>query len=231
MAHRESYKTFERGTAAGNKLYNLYNKKNMDSTLDRDLLERLQRMRKEKDDAAKLAVAPAVVPKSRAHVEVPKFGPGARRASSLVAPRHQGNGGGAGKKREDVISAAQRREAPAPAPAARKGITAKDKLRLQHIMEFGEALPEPGAGSPRHAALPPSERERRVKHFGALAAEVAERREFLDEMKGPNAAAMPCCATVTEKRNTQRRITGEIEDRVDEMRALDEWLRARPPSQ
>ena len=230
MAHKESYKTFERGTAAGNKLYNLYHKKPMDSTLDRDLLERLQKMRKEKDDAARLAVTPAVVPKSKAHVVVPKFGR-PKRSSSMVMPR------GGGKKSEDAIAQEKRVDVPPAAPAARRGITAKDKLKLQHIMEFGEALPEPGTvglgggGASPQRRLPPSERDTRVAHFTMLAQEVDERKQFLADMNGDGASAMECCKKPGDKRATELRIMNEIGDRVDEMKSVDDWLRNRPPSQ
>eukprot|EP00758_Cryptobia_borreli_P016630 Tbor_TRINITY_DN6122_c5_g2::TRINITY_DN6122_c5_g2_i20::g.22816::m.22816 len=69
---QDSHKSFGRDTPAGRAIYNIYNKKSIDSTLDLDLLARLNKMRKEKEEEEKNLKKEKIIPKSRAFVNVPK---------------------------------------------------------------------------------------------------------------------------------------------------------------
>ena len=220
MSHKEAYKTFDRGTPAGRKLYNLYNKKSMDSTLDPELLARLQKMRKQREEEEARTVKPKAVPKSRAHVNVPQMG---RVRSSSAARPMQMRGG---RKRADIIEMELRQQAPEPAPAPSKPlVTEKDKERLRQIMEYGEALPEPSSLPPAPRRAPPTMRQIKLGRFEELANEIGERREFLDDLRHGDMARTKAPA---ERQDAERRIVVEIEDRVAEMKEIDRWLKDRP---
>lgn len=232
MAHTEAYRSFERGTAAGNKIFNLYHKKNTDSTLDPDLLARLTKMREEREATAKpKAVA---LPKSRAHVRVPTFGaapaptPEQMLAAKLAA---------CGSKRSASAIATGVRQAPAPAPPvpARKAITDEDKQRLQHRLEFGEALPPPeaaAAAAARRAAQNAAQRaafDPDAARFDELRREVADRRRFLAELADANGGLCTRYAP-EERRRLEQRQLDDVQALLDEMRTLDARMRARSAS-
>lgn len=218
MSHTEAFRAFERGTPAGNKLFHLYNKKSMDSTLDPELLARLQQRRREQE--AITQPKPVVVPKSRAHVNVPKPArpqPTAEQIAeyklSMIAKR----------KSAKQIDAERRLEAPPEAPVpSRPLITDKDKLKLQQKFEFGEVLPEVTNRAPRR---PPTDAERLQDRFEELREEIAERKQFLAEMKDQGPKSTLGGANPAERRATEVRLMNEISDRIAEMKEIDDKLR------
>jgi hypothetical protein len=225
MAHKEAYKTFDRGTAAGRMLYNLYNKKSMDSTLDPDLLARLQKMRAEREQAESMMTKDKAVPKSRAHVNVPKFG---RRSSSAATGDRAPPMPYGGRRKQDTIQREVRQQpVEQPPQPSRPCITEGDKERLRQIMEYGQALPAPSnmpAPAPRRA---PTLRELKLDRFEELAEEIAERKEFLADLREGDLSKTKAPA---ERQAMERRVVVEIQDRVTEMKTIDQWLKDRPPT-
>eukprot|EP00744_Colponema_vietnamica_P012181 GILI01017102.1.p1 GENE.GILI01017102.1~~GILI01017102.1.p1 ORF type:complete len:255 (+),score=55.93 GILI01017102.1:78-842(+) len=200
---KESYKSFGRGTPAGNAVYNLYNgKKTMDSTLDPDLLARLQKMRKEKDEAEKNTVKPKVVPKSQAHVNVPKPSNGRKPPSAEQVAEWRLQALGRRKRMDDILVDTQSSSAAVSAPHYSKPArTDADKTKLQQIMEHGEELPPMkvmpkvlvnrlgGVGAQR------SRRDVLSEEFDRIAASIAERRRELKAVQERQAAVVVGKAT------------------------------------
>ena len=219
---------FGRGTPAGKAIYRLYNKKSMDSTLDPELLARLQKMRKEKDDEAKQNTQPKPLPKSRAHVNVPKplqcNGPTPEQIAlhKLAQMGH--------RKRESIIRACVSSEPAALPPApARPAITDADKERLCQIMEYGEEL-KSAAGASTGASGKTASYMRGgstedvfERRFDELTNEIAERKQFLAEMRAPNSTLGG--KNPAERRTTEQRLMIEISDRISEMKEIDEKIR------
>ena len=187
---KESYKAFGRGTPAGNAVYNLYNgKKSMDSTLDPDLLARLQKLRKEREEAERTATKVKVVPKSQAYVNVPKPTGGRKppSAEQVAEWRLQALGR---RKRLDAImeetdgyATSATRDVPQYDRPAR---TDGDKTRLQQIMAHGEVLP-PIQKLPKVLENRINrQKTRRVllnEQFDAVAEELADKRRALRDVQ------------------------------------------------
>jgi hypothetical protein len=219
---------FGRGTPAGKAIFRLYNKKNMDSTLDPELLARLQKMRKEKEEEAKLNAPPKAVPKSRAHVNVPRPLACPEPTAEQVALRKLAMLGH--RRREDVIRECASSE-PAPVRAAplRPAITEAEKDKLRQVMEFGQVLPA-GAGAAGSSSNACGARQARPvqslyeRRFDELTMEINERKQFLADMKLPGSTLGG--KTAAERKATDQRILVEIRDRIQEMKELDEKLRS-----
>lgn len=218
--------SFGRGTPAGNAIFRLYNKKNMDSTLDPELLARLQKMRKEREEAEASMVKPKVIPKSQAPINVPKFG---RRASpsaeqiALMKLERMGHR----KRLEDIQEDVAAQPGPAIPCPAKPAITDADKDRLVQIFQFGEALPNQpteltGANALRHKKV--SATERLERRFDELADLLQEKKEYLAEVKkgvvgGKNTA---------DRRQTELIVTNEIKSMIEEMKSIDLELKLQP---
>lgn len=231
MAHKEAYKPFERGTPAGDAIFRLYHRKNMDSTLDPDLLAHLQKLRREREKAELLAVKPPLVPKSRAHVTVPKVG--SRRAQSCSDPHARLNAYGHKKKEATIRKEVSEQPPVEPPQLTKPAITEEDKMHFQQYMEYDGEIPQPRVAAQPQA--PPSEYEVYESRFDELTREVAERKAFISDMKNPvcSDGGKPCFiggATPAERQATERRILSEIADRIAEMKKIDHFLKTRPPS-
>lgn len=202
----------------------------MDSTLDKELLARLQKHRQEKE-AMENPPPPKVVPKSRAYVNVPQVGVRTFSSEELESIRAQRKfPAGVGKKKAQAIEAEvlvdKQQLANQPPPESKKPkITEQDKDKLRQIMEHGHVLPPPPAPT---AYVPLTERERKVRRFEEVVGEIEERKEFLRVMDSPEGKLLPCCKTPAEKAATERRISSEIQERIAEMKQLDHWLGANP---
>jgi hypothetical protein len=229
------YRVFERGTPAGNILHKLYTKRTCESTLDPELLKKLERYRKQKAEEV-APPKPKVVPKSQAHVDIPMYSVYGGRGKEMVddrglqimysAPSTMARVSSKPHRRTE--SAIRRAEARAPVqepPApARPAITDKDKTRLQQICEFGAPLPGPGASAQlRLPPVTPRERERTLKkkRFDEVRAEVGARRAFLQSLDEEGTAK------AAEKRARKHQVTLELQDLLAEMKEIDEWLRRR----
>lgn len=145
---KDSYKAFGRGTPAGNAVYNLYNgKKNMDSTLDPELLARLQKMRKEKEEAERNTVKPKVTPKSQAYVNVPKPTNGRKPPSAEQVAEWRLQALGRRKRLDEILADPNNpvnsglRDYPESYNQRGPARTDADKAKFQQIMEHGEVLP------------------------------------------------------------------------------------------
>ncbi len=250
------YRSFDRSTRAGRLLHNLYNPRTVDSTLDRDLLKRLEESRRAREAAAQ--PQPKPVPKSRAHVELPA--PPPREIPKTLPP--------IGRRPLRLIeqnerdAAADSRLAEEAAVAARKPArTDEDKFRLQHRFQFGT---EPSAkllsafnrkngvsGSSANdegcdvdgrspGANSAAEAERRLwrARFDEVNAEIADRKQQLAELSathvaapaagGAAAAAMSHAVPKAQiaQRERQHRVANELRDFVAELKEIDAKLRA-----
>jgi hypothetical protein len=206
-------KAFERGTPAGNALHKLYGgKKSMDSTLDPVLLKQIQKMRAAKEAQEQPKVP--VVPKSRAHVNVPRLR--GKATNDVLDEFRRMPWYAFSRKPEHVIKKELRDVTPGPAPMP-KGplITDKDKLKLEQIMEFGEVLPE--GPVVRRQPQKATERDRCLKLFNDIVKEIEERKEFMAEMEAQG-----------RHKEFALKINGEISERIDELRKLDKILRSLP---
>jgi hypothetical protein len=214
---------FGRGTPAGNAIFRLYHKKNMDSTLDPDLLARLQKMRKEREASETDVTKVKPVPKSQTHVNVPSFGrrgpPLNDEQRALARLNAMGH-----RKRENEIKTEVRSAAPAQVPAPSKPpITNADKDKLAQIFEFGEVLPpvKQFTGAIAARLKRPTEEERLEHRFDELSILLAEKKEYLSDIKsgvagGKNAA---------DRRQAEMICTNEIAQMIHEMKSIDVELR------
>ena len=246
--NRDAYVPFGRGTKAGAAIFNLYHRRNMDSTLDPVLLARLQEMRKLKLEEERLAVKPAVVPKSRAFVNVPR--PNGGRSSSAAPPSLPAKPGRkplATIKEQISVDAEGDATAQAPMPK-RKLITDQDKTKLQQICEFGYVLPPPAAAS-TGASIAAAARRRnhpytiKLARFHELRAVIDEHKQYLTELRPsqegasgvpPVAAHLPGTSRAAQLAMQTRKVAeqeelAKIADAIAEMKELDEWLNQNPP--
>lgn len=223
----EAAAQFGRGTPAGNAIFKLYNKKSMDSTLDPELLARLQKMRKEKEAQEAAATKVKVVPKSQVHVSVPKFS-GRQKASAeqIALSRLEAMGH---RKREADIREEASSQPPAPPPQpARPLITEADKDKLVQIFQFGEALPAitdsnhvklSGANAVRFRK--PNESDILESRFDELGDLLREKRQYLADVKSGLAGGK----NPVDRRQTELIVTNEIASTIAEMKEIDEKLR------
>lgn len=215
---------FGRGTPAGNAIYKLYHKKSMDSTLDPDLLARLQKMRKEREAAEAQATKVKLVPKSQVHVNVPKFGRRGpplsdeqRAAARLDAMGH--------RKREAEIKEEVRSAQPVAPPAPSKPpITNADKDKLAQIFEHGEVLPPVTRFTGAIAAQlrKPTEEERLEHRFEELSDVLAEKKEYLADIRKGVAGGK----SVADRRQAEMICTNDIAQLIQEMKSIDAELRS-----
>lgn len=219
----EAAQQFGRGTPAGNAIFRLYNKKNMDSTLDPDLLARVKKMRQEREAQEAAAEKPKVVPKSQAHVAVPKFG---RRSQQLSAEQRAlaklefaGH-----RKRLSDIKAEMSASEPTPAPLPTKPpITEADKDRLAQIFEHGEVLPPPTKLTVPDAARyqRPTTADVLDARFTEITALLEEKRALLDDIKRGVAGGR----NPADRRQAEMLCTNEIAQLISEMKWIDSKLR------
>lgn len=219
----EAANQFGRGTPAGNAIFRLYNKKSMDSTLDPDLLARLQKMRKEREALEAAETKTKTVPKSQTRVTVPKFGrrgpPMTEEQIAIAKLNAMGH-----RKRENEIKAAVSSEALPPPPVPSKPpITTAEKDKLAQIFEHGAVLPPvkqyTGANAARLRQT--TEQDRLELRFDELSAVLAEKKQYLADVKsgivgGKNAA---------DRRQTELICTNEIQQMIQEMKQIDADLR------
>lgn len=175
---------FGRGTAAGDAIYKCYVKPTKESTLDPELLERLQKWRLKKEAAEAALQRPRPLPKSKAMINCPRVGLGKRMtdeeraARRLIALPH--------KKPASVIQQEARAFRPSLPPLGKRPlITMEEKERLALIFQLGELPPKPteftGANKVRYAKI-----DRRFKlkdRFDSLAKYVETLREELRKLE------------------------------------------------
>lgn len=214
---------FGRGTPAGNAIYRLYNKKSMDSTLDPELLARLQKMRKEREAAEAEVTQVKATPKSQTHVNVPKFGRRGQAVTDEQRATARLNAMGH-RKREGDIKEEVKNSEPVSIPAPSKpAITDKDKDKLAQIFQFGEVLPPVTQYTGANAARlrRPTEEERLEGRFEELSELLAEKKAYLAEIRqgvagGKNAA---------DRRQAEMICTNDIAQMIQEMKSIDASLR------
>eukprot|EP01059_Diplonema_ambulator_P021095 TRINITY_DN35104_c0_g1_i1.p1 TRINITY_DN35104_c0_g1~~TRINITY_DN35104_c0_g1_i1.p1 ORF type:complete len:236 (+),score=62.35 TRINITY_DN35104_c0_g1_i1:35-709(+) len=173
----DAYKTFERGTPAGDMLYKLYNgKKTMDSTLDRDLLQRLQEQRRRRE--AMLRPKPKVIPKSQTKINVPRP-TGYVRNSDI----HSCGRLGPPTTGKRLAPLAKDFKMPEP-PPARKLLGEEEKERLASLMYQRQLppLPTSATASPRYSQHK-SRFEKRVAHIDTLKTQFSEMQQELSEQQ------------------------------------------------
>lgn len=209
---------FDRGTPAGNLVYNLYNKKNMDSTLDPELLARVKKFREEKEQQEKPKVKP--IPKSRAHVNVPKPRGPTYSAEQIALAKLSSVGA---RRRAGDILRAQAEETTTLTIPEKPLLGEGEKMKLQHVMEYGE-LPQPPRAIPDDLPRPSPLTIR----FEELKREVTERREFLQRLQADRLASGPTklCGDMDkhEKKLLETKLLREIEEYLEEMRRVDKML-------
>ena len=215
-SQHEYYRTFERGTPAGEALYRLYNgKKKMDSTLDRDLLARLQAQRARQAEQA--VPKPKVQPKSKARVTVPRSTHGYAYHNDIHACGWAG-APRAGKKLkkecDEQLRVREQEIAALPAPP-RRHLGEDAKQQLQTLMEYNGELP-PLPRTPQKPVL--SRRQQKLdeidglkQEFSGLAKQLEQQREKLDVV-----TARP----VVPKR-AEAAIRRDVNDTVSQMREID----------
>lgn len=129
------YRSFDRSTRAGRLLHNLYQSTEKESTLDKELLKKLEVNRKAREAAEQPKVKP--VPKSRAYVELPeaprkeypKFLPPVGRRPLKQIEQNE---------REENVRYQQQLIRDMQESAGAKPVrTDEDKFRLQHKFQFG----------------------------------------------------------------------------------------------
>jgi hypothetical protein len=214
---------FGRGTPAGNAIYRLYNKKSMDSTLDPELLARLQKMRKEREAAEAEATKVKATPKSQTRVNVPKFGRQGppltdeqRATARLNAMGH--------RKREGDIKEEVKNSEPVSLPVpAKPPITEKDKDKLAQIFQFGEVLPPVTQYTGANAARlrRPTEEERLEARFEELSELLAEKKAYLADIRQGVAGGK----SAADRRQAEMICTNDIAQMIQEMKSIDVALR------
>eukprot|EP01006_Ploeotia_vitrea_P027734 TRINITY_DN60507_c0_g1_i1.p1 TRINITY_DN60507_c0_g1~~TRINITY_DN60507_c0_g1_i1.p1 ORF type:complete len:255 (-),score=32.50 TRINITY_DN60507_c0_g1_i1:413-1132(-) len=201
----DSYMAFGRGTPAGDAIFKLYYKPQKPSTYDPEIAKLLAEQRKKRELMS--APPPKVIPKSRAHVNVPK--PGRRRysAGDFRALPSRFN-----RKQQATIEAEQREAGPLPPLPEKKHISEADKQRLQLLMQHNGKIPEapPPKPKPKPKELPKYSTK---EMFDMVLAEINEREEFLREMRELG------------RTDHDAKLKREIAQRVAELRRLDKLLR------
>ncbi|KAJ9453763.1 hypothetical protein DIPPA_31498 [Diplonema papillatum] len=222
---QEAYRTFERGTPAGDALYRLYNgKKKMDSTLDRGLLTRLQEMRKRQAEIEQPRVRPT--PKARAHVSVPR--PTGKRPTAsdtfacgrVAAPCN-------GKRLQPVLQhvlKARQLEVEGQAAPEKRYIGEGEKDRLAHLMHTGEDTSVLAAQPP---ASPPTTLEgRRIKRQTEAIRKMKKDFEALDvELREKQAALSTLLAMAARPRKAEASLRSDLTNVVTDMRQLDRLIK------
>ena len=218
----DAYRTFERGTPAGNLLYKLYNKKTVESTLDRELLSRLQAQRRIREAKEQPKIKPT--PKSKAHVNVPR--PSYRRSDGeLDTYRRMGPLRG-GKKGVVVMQQElklRQAELEVERPPARKLIGDKEKERFA-IKQSGLELPSadclPPIAAPR--VVRPSKSDKRRKaikklesEFDSLNLELEQNQTILQQMTLKPARS----------RKQEAGLRSTVADITTHMRRIDELIK------
>lgn len=231
---KDSHLAFGRGTPAGKALYNVYNgKKNMDSTLDPDLLARLQKMRKEREEQEALKTKVKPVPKSKTHVPVPKPTGGRQKPTPEMIAEYRLQMIGRQKQLSTILQE-QAMQQPLGAPIPSKpAVTDADKRKLQQVMEYGGVLPEPSKISASAAFLPEyrssavaarrngdsnvdAKIQRLSREFDLTSQTLAAKKADLREAQRKKATS----AITSEEAN----LTNEIAQLVDDLKTLDNLL-------
>lgn len=219
---------FGRGTPAGNAIYRLYHKKTMDSTLDPELLARVQKMRQEKEA---MEAPPKPIPKSQAHVNVPKYGRRAPPSAEQIATAKL-NAIGHRKRGQDIQEEVRAQGPPPPLPApAKPSITDAEKEKLVQIFAFGAALP--GTNATEHTtlstALAAKSGMRKARthsdvlesRFDEIRVELRQKREYLAEVQAGQAGGN----RPADRKQLELVLTNEIASLVKEMKSIDEELK------
>eukprot|EP01062_Namystynia_karyoxenos_P075152 TRINITY_DN7234_c0_g1_i1.p1 TRINITY_DN7234_c0_g1~~TRINITY_DN7234_c0_g1_i1.p1 ORF type:complete len:262 (+),score=101.88 TRINITY_DN7234_c0_g1_i1:95-787(+) len=216
----EAYRTFERGTPAGDALFRLYGgKKQMYSTVDEELLRRARELRLQREREA-AGPKPKVQPKSRARVAVPRPTGRVGRADDSQASGYSFLPARPGKRLEPAsradLFAIQAERAAQPAPP-RRHISEQDKDRLVQFMAHnGERPPSPPELPPvkPKPRQPPTELESLRELFAEVEQEVQERREFLADMRRAG-----------QGKKYEAQIKAEVAERVQQLRSIDRMIR------
>eukprot|EP00756_Hemistasia_phaeocysticola_P003692 Hpha_TRINITY_DN12390_c0_g2::TRINITY_DN12390_c0_g2_i1::g.155830::m.155830 len=214
----DAYQTFERGTPAGDVLFRLYGgKKAMPSMVDPVLLRRA-RANKERRELAE-ANKPVPIPKSRAHISVPRNMGKPSVADDSAPRRHVYLPMRPGRKPQaaskDIVIGIERDREAQPAPVMRH-ITDADKDKLVEFMQYnGEKPPTPPpAPKPRTPPRPKTELENLRELFAEISQEVDERKEFMDQMR-----------ELGKSKQYEKQIKLEVGERVQQLRRLDAMIR------
>ena len=211
---QDAYKTFERGTPAGNMLYKLYNgKKKMDSTLDKALLARLQEQRK-RNAAIETPIVKAV-PKSRARVNVPR--PTGFCAASDIHHCGRAPPPRAGRRRQNESVAelkAREVEMAVVPPPQRKLLGDAAKESLQKYMEHEGHLP------PLPAPKPPPRPFREVKQeeIDALRTEFSE---VQDDLAGYQRSLHAVVTNPVKNNKVEAALRKQVNGCISHMRELN----------
>nr|CCC94519.1 unnamed protein product [Trypanosoma congolense IL3000] len=233
---------FGRGTAAGDAIYRCYARPVKESTLDPELLERLQALRRQREEEEARIIRPKPIPKSKAPVSRPRPCAGPRisteeRARRRLAaiPR---------KKPATAIDKEINNFTPLPPKVFdRPPLNDDEKERLNQIFQFGEVPDKPkeftGAMRLRYASL--NKRFGLKERFDALAKRIEVLRRELHQMqdsfklapaeseqrdlKGPALALGPGPLKRSELRLREQQLQNDMENCLTEMKALDEEIR------
>ena len=220
---------FGRGTPAGNAIYRLYHKKTMDSTLDPELLARVQKMRQEREAAE---APPKPVPKSQAHVNVPKYGRRAPMSAEQIATARL-DAMGHRKRGHDIKDEVRAQGPPPPLPApAKPSITDAEKEKLVQIFAFGAALPGNGNTTEQttlSTALAAKAGMRKARthtdvlesRFDEIRGELKQKRDYLAEVQAGTAGGN----RPADRKQLELILTNEIASLVKEMKSIDEELK------
>lgn len=219
--NEQVHKAFGRDTALGRSLFNLYNKGRVEYTPrvrvrtrkdapgphaehEGKKLDRARRVRERREAAA------AVIPKRRVRAAPkprPFFdrGEGRRPAHKIEA-----------KTRADFPSAAELRRRPVPKQyfQPREEKIALLQERFENPGKARALRPVRAAAPPPPAPAPLTAAEERQQLFSVIEAEIAEREDFISEMRALG-------ALTTEMKDG---LKAEIADRVRELRGLDAAL-------
>ncbi|KAH8611850.1 hypothetical protein ERJ75_000955200 [Trypanosoma vivax] len=238
---------FGRGTAAGDAIYRCYARPEKQSTLDPVLLERLQKHRREREEAEAQMYHPKPIPKSKAIVSCPRLCLGSRMSSEERAKRRLA--AIPRRKGERAIKREMQTLPPLPPPKFnRPALTEDEKDRLNMIFQFGKVpdkLPHfTGKAFVRYAAI--DKRLRLKNDFDKLSKRIEELQK---EIKAPDVVTEAGTELAVEdggvvpqpntkipyiKRRTvasleslrhHESVKKEIRDALWEMRELDEEIR------
>jgi len=228
---QDSHRAFGRGTPAGKALYNVYNgKKTMDSTLDPELLARLKKMRKEREEQESNATKVKVVPKSKTFVPVPKPNGGRQKPTPEMIAEYRLQMIGRQKKLSTILHEQENQKPPEPVQL-KPALTDEDKQKLQQVMEFGEVLPAPSKISAAASFLPEyrttavgsrttNETEAKIgrlsREFDLTAATLAEKKSDLRKLQERKQSP--------EITSEEANLTNAISQLVDDLKTLDRLL-------
>eukprot|EP01060_Flectonema_neradi_P031428 TRINITY_DN4762_c0_g1_i1.p1 TRINITY_DN4762_c0_g1~~TRINITY_DN4762_c0_g1_i1.p1 ORF type:complete len:251 (+),score=61.46 TRINITY_DN4762_c0_g1_i1:48-755(+) len=218
----DAYRTFERGTPAGNLLYKLYNKRTVESTLDRDLLARLQAQRRMKE--AREQPKPKTIPKSKAYVNVPR--PTYRRSDDEIDTFRRMAPVRVGKKAVNTMKLEiklRQAELETERPPARKLIGDKEKERFaikQSGLEPIAADHLPPIAAPRPPRISAAEKRRREikkleSEFASLSADLERQQKSLQQLT----------VNPSRSRKQEAGLRADIADIATHMRRVDELIR------